>query len=111
MTDKDKVTLIRIYSEVGDYLWSLEAHKRRPNDIISPEESLQQLRDTFEWARKELESVKLEKTEGSRCDHCDDGVLEWITPDGCSCHISAPCGLCTMQPLNCCNCGEVYEKT
>lgn len=44
--------------------------------------------------------------EGDTCAKCGEGVLEWKSPESCSCHVAPPCGHCEAEPLRCSACGE-----
>lgn len=39
--------------------------------------------------------------EGDKCPNCGEGALEFTTEGDCSCHISAPCNVCTDSFLMC----------
>jgi hypothetical protein len=54
---------------------------------------------------------KIGHEEGELCgrEGCD-GRIAYTKPDGCSCHISAPCSSCTSTYLHCPDCGWEAEE-
>lgn len=44
------------------------------------------------------------------CPSCDEGYLEVVLPEDCSCHINAPCLACANLKLQCPVCCEVFER-
>lgn len=44
------------------------------------------------------------------CPSCDEGYLEVVLPEDCSCHIHAPCSACINPKLQCSVCCEVFER-
>ena len=46
---------------------------------------------------------------GDVCPYCGKGILEYVRPDNCCCHISPPCQACVDAPLVCDACDAVIE--
>lgn len=48
--------------------------------------------------------------EGDVCPNCIGGTMQIPEVEGCSCHITAPCGACVSNPLTCDTCGHTEDK-